>query len=171
MCWPIGDLLHWAWGSVCDDSRDLTDADVVCNQLGCGNALQLPLLAPSGPGTGTIWFDEVECSGNESSIWQCPHALWGNHDCNHKEDVEIMCSEHKELRLVNGKHRCEGRVEVFYNGAWGTVCSETLETRDANVICKQLECGTADFIDYDARLFGMGSGHIWLDEIKFNFKY
>ncbi|XP_038641631.1 deleted in malignant brain tumors 1 protein-like [Scyliorhinus canicula] len=154
------------WGSVCDDSWDLIDADVVCKQLGCGNASQLPLPGPTGPGTGTIWFDEVECSGNESSIWQCPHALWGNHDCNHKEDVEIMCSEHKELRLVNGKHRCEGRVEVFYSGAWGTVCSETLENRDANVICKQLECGTADFIDYDARLFGMGSGHIWLDEIK-----
>ncbi|XP_072342212.1 scavenger receptor cysteine-rich type 1 protein M130-like [Scyliorhinus torazame] len=154
------------WGSVCDDTWDLTDAEVVGKQLGCGNALQLPFPAASGPGTGTIWLDELDCSGNESSIWQCPHALWGNHDCNHKEDVEIMCSEHKELRLVNGKHRCEGRVEVFYNGTWGTVCSDKLENRDADVICKQLECGTADFIDYDAKSFGMGTGHIWLDEIE-----
>ncbi|XP_072342215.1 scavenger receptor cysteine-rich type 1 protein M130-like [Scyliorhinus torazame] len=154
------------WGSVCDDSWDLTDAEVVCKQLGCGNALQLPFPAPSGPGTGTIWLDELDCSGNESSIWQCPHALWGKHDCNHKEDVEIMCSEHKEIRLVNGKHRCEGSVEVFYNGTWGTVCSDKLENRDADVICKQLECGTADFIDYDAKSFGMGTGHIWLDEIE-----
>ncbi|XP_072342218.1 scavenger receptor cysteine-rich domain-containing protein DMBT1-like [Scyliorhinus torazame] len=154
------------WGSVCDDSWDLTDADVVCKQLVCGNALQLRLPAPSGPGTDTIWLDELDCSGNESSIWQCPHALWGKHDCNHKEDVEIMCSEHKELRLVNGKHRCEGRVEVFYNGAWGTVCSEKLEMHEASVICQQLECGKALSIEYVAKSFGMGTGHIWLDEIE-----
>ncbi|XP_078392583.1 scavenger receptor cysteine-rich type 1 protein M130-like [Cetorhinus maximus] len=77
-----------------------------------------------------------------------------------------MCSEHKELRLVNGMHRCEGRVEVFYNGTWGTVCSESLDSHDAEVICKQLQCGHLASIDYYARLFGEGSGPIWLDEVE-----
>jgi len=78
----------------------------------------------------------------------------------------ITLTEHKELRLVKGKHRCEGRVEVFYNGTWGTVCSENLDRKDAEVICKQLDCGTLTFIDYDARLFRVGSGPIWLDEVE-----
>ncbi|XP_067881606.1 uncharacterized protein, partial [Heterodontus francisci] len=154
------------WGSVCDDSWDLADADVVCKQLGCGKALDLALPASCGPGSGPVWLDELTCSGNESFLWECPSASWGHHDCSHKEDVRIMCSEHKELRLVNGKHRCEGRVEVFYNGTWGTVCSERLDGPDAEVICKQLQCGPLSSIDYYAQSFGEGSGPIWLDGME-----
>ncbi|XP_067881373.1 scavenger receptor cysteine-rich type 1 protein M130-like [Heterodontus francisci] len=154
------------WGSVCDDSWDLADADVVCKQLGCGKALDLALPASCGPGSGPVWLDELKCSSNESFLWECPSASWGNHDCSHKEDVRIMCSEHKELRLVNGKHRCEGRVEVFYNGTWGTVCSERLDGPDAEVICKQLQCGPLSSIDYYAQSFGEGSGPIWLDGME-----
>ncbi|XP_067834273.1 deleted in malignant brain tumors 1 protein-like [Heptranchias perlo] len=156
------------WGSVCDDSWDLADADVVCRQLGCGNALETALPASCGQGIGPVWLDELSCSGNESFLWDCPSAPWGQHDCTHKEDVMVVCSEHKEMRLVNGQHRCEGRVEVFYNGTWGTVCSENLDRKDAEVICKQLQCGPITSIKYDTRLFGEGSGPIWLDEMECN---
>ncbi|XP_078060244.1 scavenger receptor cysteine-rich domain-containing protein DMBT1-like [Mustelus asterias] len=157
------------WGSVCDDSWDVADAHVVCKQLSCGTALDVQALpASSGPSEDPVWLDEVNCSGNELFLWDCPSASWGNHDCNHKEDVNIMCSEYKELRLVNGKHRCEGRVEVFYNGTWGTVCSDKLDNHDAEVICKQLHCGTFSYINYDAQLFGPGTGPIWLDKIECN---
>ncbi|XP_041070322.1 deleted in malignant brain tumors 1 protein-like isoform X4 [Carcharodon carcharias] len=154
------------WGSVCDDSWDLTDAGVVCKQLHCGKALDVTLPASCGPGSGPVWLEGLECSGEESYLWQCPSEYWGAHDCSHKEDVKIMCSEHKELRLVKGKHRCEGRIEVFYNGTWGTVCSETLDRQDAEVICKQLQCGPLVSIEYSSRTFGEGSGRIWLDEIE-----
>ncbi|XP_078060821.1 scavenger receptor cysteine-rich domain-containing protein DMBT1-like isoform X2 [Mustelus asterias] len=154
------------WGSVCDDSWDLTDADVACKQLSCGHALRLPLPTSAGTDADPIWLNELQCSGNESLLWECPHALWGNHDCNHKEDVNIMCSDHKELRLAKGVHRCEGRVEVFYNGTWGTICSDKLGGKDAAVICKQSDCGIPDLIDYGSRRFGVGSGPIWLENVE-----
>ncbi|XP_078391065.1 scavenger receptor cysteine-rich type 1 protein M130-like [Cetorhinus maximus] len=154
------------WGSVFDDSWDVANAHVACKQLGCGNALEMTLPDSCRPGSGPVWLDEINCSGNESFLWDCPSAPWSKHVCSHKEDVRIMCSEHKELRLVNGMHRCEGRVEVFYNGTWGTVCSESLDSHDAEVICKQLQCGHLASIDYYARLFGEGSGPIWLDEVE-----
>uniref|UniRef100_UPI00398EA656 scavenger receptor cysteine-rich domain-containing protein DMBT1-like n=1 Tax=Pristiophorus japonicus TaxID=55135 RepID=UPI00398EA656 len=156
------------WGSVCDDSWDRADAEVVCRQLGCGNVLNVTLPASCRPGSGPVWLDELSCSGNESFLWECPSTGWGNHDCDHKEDVRLMCSEHKEMRLVKGKHRCEGRVEVFYNGTWGTVCSEKLDLHDAEVICKQLQCGGLQSIQYSTSSFGMGSGPIWLDEMECN---
>ncbi|XP_072904056.1 scavenger receptor cysteine-rich type 1 protein M130-like [Hemitrygon akajei] len=155
-----------SWGTVCDDSWDLLDANVVCRQLGCGYALEERFLPNCGRSTGEIWLDEMRCSGNENYLWKCPSAQWGQHDCSHKEDVTVECSEHKDMRLVNGNHSCEGRVEVRYKGRWGTVCSEELHSTDADVICKQMNCGTVKSIQYYSQKYGKGSDPIWLDGIK-----
>ncbi|XP_042202348.1 deleted in malignant brain tumors 1 protein-like [Callorhinchus milii] len=160
------------WGTVCDDSWGSLEADVVCKQLGCGSAVDAISAAPCGSASGQVWLDEVRCSGKESALWECASSPWGQHDCGHKEDVSIVCSEHKMLRLMNGQHSCEGRVEVFYNETWGTVCSdvmgiELMGLEAAEVICKQLDCGRALDVDH-RRKFGEGSGPIWLDDIACN---
>ncbi|XP_072903923.1 scavenger receptor cysteine-rich domain-containing protein DMBT1-like [Hemitrygon akajei] len=147
-------------------SWDLVDANVVCRQLGCGYALEEKNLVICGRSTGEIWLDEMRCLGNETKLWNCPSAPWGQHDCSHKEDVTVECSEHKEMRLVNGNHSCEGRVEVRYNGRWGTICSDKLDKTAASVICKQMKCGTMESIQYDYQKYGKGSDPIWLDEIE-----
>ncbi|XP_069054140.1 antigen WC1.1-like [Lepisosteus oculatus] len=127
-----------SWGTVCDDSWDLADSQVVCRQLQCGTALSAPVPASFSQGTGPIWLDEVGCLGNESSLGECPSAWWGQHDCGHKEDVRILCSDHTLLRLSAG---CSGQAEVYYNGTWGSVCQNGMTDSTAAVICKQLGCG------------------------------
>ena len=42
------------------------------------------------------------------------------------------------IRLQGGNYSNEGRVEVYCNGQWGTICSTGFNSTDANTICKQL---------------------------------
>ncbi|NWS62358.1 CD6 protein, partial [Chunga burmeisteri] len=127
------------WGTVCDDGWDLTDADVVCRQLRCGRAMRVHGDAAFGRGSGPILRDEVGCEGHEEHLWDCPAAP--EHDCSHKEDAGVVCSEHQEWRLSGGQDGCAGRVEVFFRGTWSTVCDSSWYELEASVLCRTLGCG------------------------------
>lgn len=67
------------WGTVCDDDWDLRDAEVVCRQLGCGEAVEAvtnPHYNDSEPhfgqGSGPIWMNDVRCTGAELTLKNCP---------------------------------------------------------------------------------------------------
>lgn len=47
----------------------------------------------------------------------------------------------ERLRLAGSGRPREGRLEVYYNGRWGTVCDDYFDYLDASVACFQLGLG------------------------------
>ncbi|XP_013366967.1 PREDICTED: scavenger receptor cysteine-rich type 1 protein M130 isoform X1 [Chinchilla lanigera] len=156
-----------SWGTICDDSWDLDDAHVVCRQLGCGVAINATGSAHFGEGTGPIWLDEINCSGKEAHVWQCHSHGWGQHNCRHKEDAGVICSEFMSLRLAgeSSKGPCSGRLEVFYNGAWGSIGKSDMSQTTVGVVCKHLGCGDNGTIESTSS-DKAPSRFMWVDKVQ-----
>ena len=70
------------------------------------------------------------------------------------------------MRLVDGSGPREGRLEVFYNNTWGTVCDDGFDDVDARVVCYMLGYGHTGRLIGNS--YGIGSGRIWLDHVRCN---
>lgn len=67
------------------------------------------------------------------------------------------------LRLASGNSSA-GRVEIYKDGQWGTVCDDDWDTYDADVVCRELGFwhGAASSDSY----FGEGTGPIHMDDVR-----
>uniref|UniRef100_A0A8C1GDB8 Lysyl oxidase homolog n=1 Tax=Cyprinus carpio TaxID=7962 RepID=A0A8C1GDB8_CYPCA len=141
------------WGTVCDDHWNLQSASVVCRELGFGTAKEALTGAQMGQGMGPIYMNEVQCRGDEKSLWDCPHKNITAKDCKHMEDASVICNIpymgfEKSIRLTGGRTRLEGRVELLLSTGsgvrdWGLVCGDGWTSREAMVVCRQLGLGHA----------------------------
>lgn len=72
------------------------------------------------------------------------------------------------IRLVNGKTKFEGRVEILHDGAWGTVCDDNWNLNAARVVCRELMLGDALEAMPLASFKPEASSatNIWLDQVN-----
>ncbi|XP_044056351.1 galectin-3-binding protein A-like [Siniperca chuatsi] len=77
-----------------------------------------------------------------------------------------LSAGHEEgfIRLAGGQDHSEGRVEIFHDGAWGSVCDDDWDINDAHIVCRQLQFpGATEALASSA--FGNGDGNIWMDNL------
>ncbi|CAC5424588.1 unnamed protein product [Mytilus coruscus] len=158
------------WGTLCDDQFENVDAEIACRQLGYCLALKLPSNKVND-GIGTIWVNNVNCSGSESYLLNCTY----NHDishCRHYNDVGIHCflncsTEDKgDLRITEDFAGNQGRLEIYYKGEWGTLCDNQFENVDAEVAYRQL--GYCSGLKLPSNKVNDGMGNIWFNNVNYH---
>ncbi|XP_072439763.1 scavenger receptor cysteine-rich type 1 protein M130-like [Chiloscyllium punctatum] len=153
------------WGTICDTGWNETAANVVCRVLNCGTVRSVHTGAYFGEGNGVIWFGDVSCNGTEPALDQCSVNPRVGKNCTHRKDAGVTCSGPIPIRLVNGINKFSGRVEIFHNSAWGTVCNNGWDVNAANVVCRMLNYGIAASGQTRANYVD-GTGDIWLSDVK-----
>ncbi|XP_051941291.1 lysyl oxidase homolog 3B isoform X5 [Hippocampus zosterae] len=153
------------WGTICDDDFSISNANVLCRQLGFVEATGWTHSAKYGKGQGKIWLDNVQCGGGERSVAACKSRGWGNSDCTHDEDAGVVCKDERipgfvdtnvieahveenkleEVRLravvAAAKKRLpvtEGVLEVKYKDGWAQVCDAGWTAKNTRVVCGML---------------------------------
>ena len=79
--------------SVCDDFFTNRGAGVACRQLGYPTGVptyRSHFVGDAGP--VSYWLDDVNCSGTEANLGDCPHPGWGRHNCVASERVGVICT-------------------------------------------------------------------------------
>ena len=116
-------------------------------------------------------MNDVNCTGAEESIWDCPHNGITGYSCNHRDDASVICHGETsvieahtltqtqfvadrgliesncstgDVRLVGGENEYEGTVEACINQVWGSVCRSSYSyfySSSWNVREGQVVCG------------------------------
>merc|ERR1712212_445773 len=153
-----GNILVWG-RPVCDDGHPdfgAQTAQVVCRMLGYYGGEYTPH-SHFGDVSADFAMDEVQCTGNEASINDCPHQT--SHDCGSTEGLGVICSV---IGLVGGSGPHEGNVMLYGK----PVCDDIATPENAQVVCRQLGYLGGEITT--SSQFGTVSADFAMDEVNCN---
>ena len=81
------------WNKVCDDDWTLTDASVVCRQLGYPRASDYYRRANFVPASGEVHvvIPRLSCTGSETRLLDCSHGDVYNASCDNAQNIAVEC--------------------------------------------------------------------------------
>ena len=135
------------WATVCDQTFDFREASVVCRELGLGSAVKAVKRAAYGRGFGRVWTDILNCTGRESSIFDCPLVKRSYSSlCYHGNDVGVMCAgpitEHLSSRCLKACN--PGWYKNDANDVCATCATQCLECIGNSFRCTK--CAAPKFL-------------------------
>ncbi|XP_023189205.1 uromodulin-like [Xiphophorus maculatus] len=117
------------------------------------------------PELGCVDVDECSQQSSPCSAHQICSNRPGSYECLQPSSNSRSGLIEGALRLANGGSHCSGRVEIFHDRQWGTVCDDIWDNINAQVVCRQVGCGRVISATSSAH-FGQGTGPIWLDNVR-----
>ncbi|MBN1606252.1 MAG: scavenger receptor cysteine-rich domain-containing protein [Polyangiaceae bacterium] len=143
-----------------DGSCSVSEGDAGIAILSCDDGTSVTI--------ATCALGSFRCT--DDTLEQCTEDGWVEQEqC---EPDECQADERRcgpadgAVRLVGGVDESQGRVEIYHNGQWGTICDDVFADDDkaAKVVCRQLGYarGKAECCGY----LGVGTGVILMDEVR-----
>uniref|UniRef100_A0A8D3B893 SRCR domain-containing protein n=2 Tax=Scophthalmus maximus TaxID=52904 RepID=A0A8D3B893_SCOMX len=144
-----------SWSSVCEGEFDQQVAEVVCRELDCGapSVLQGALY---GEVEAPVGSREFQCEGSEPHLLECHRST-----CSSGRALGLTCSDHDDVRLVGGANHCSGELQLKHHGVWRAVNSKYRNLEAANIICRQLGCGSS--VSTGKKLDSSTRNVLWID--------
>lgn len=187
--------VNGAWSPICADGWDAKDAKVACGQLGYSNGKanvyaegQLWNRKSLRKKFARVTLEPLQglstnfsCDQSESFLQSCKHPGFGLYTCQEPGFAAVKCAlpspylktlkHHTDgdniVRLKGSPYPWEGRVEVYHERRWHKICDHDWDSKDANVVCRELGYGTAMDVIYGARdYYGQGFSQILLSELQ-----
>ncbi|XP_054904267.1 antigen WC1.1 isoform X2 [Poeciliopsis prolifica] len=130
-------------GYVGDKNWNSNTEKVVCRTTHCGQPVRTSNVYRSLH--SPVWLNELECKGDERSLWDCDGWPGPNVSFYRKPTVKkITCSSKISFRLE--QHECEGAVKYVIQSPdsvpgreeTGYICSDGFEEDDAIRLCNSI---------------------------------
>ncbi|XP_053396430.1 von Willebrand factor D and EGF domain-containing protein-like [Mercenaria mercenaria] len=148
---------------------------IVCNISGHTNIQDSTVSVHSnkfyGIKASSTRIRNLNCAGYEDNLFDCGQGAWANlsKSCT-DEFAAVNCRTTTDVRLMSGDHvlpvgntSVTGRVEVLYNGNWGSVCDDHFDDNDAHVLCLMLGFS---FGQFKTEEHGPSAGQTIIDDLE-----
>lgn len=127
------------WGWICAKNwKPEKEANVICKELGYIGASSVYTVSPNVQGNGSLWINDFQCAGNESSLSMCVHSGYSNNSCSTDGNVGVVCAGPEVRIRARDSHTLHPRVEILFGGFWGPICGDHWDKQGADVVCRQL---------------------------------
>uniref|UniRef100_A0A7S3LRY4 SRCR domain-containing protein n=1 Tax=Palpitomonas bilix TaxID=652834 RepID=A0A7S3LRY4_9EUKA len=157
--------------AVCGDGWTDVNSQVVCTELGKGDAVYTRYGGDTAP--TSFLATDFSCDEGQDSLGQCSFRILSTSTACEIGAVFVSCSCEgastspvtpvgetlyaiEDVRLVSGGATCQGVVQIRRGSQWGTLCDDGFRRTDATVLCKLMGfSGTSGYSSTSAP-FGTG---------------
>lgn len=160
-------VMEWSAAAhpVCDNSTSDSQINSICQMMGYSKGGYR--LVSSVHHVNNRYYSYNDSYGCYDNMI-CTRSPFATTACSHGRQLRIHClSNTNDIRLIGGRKASEGRIEVKYNGVWGSICSQNFSLTEAMVVCRSIGFKSSH-VTVHRDVFGHADGPEVISDLRCN---